>query len=217
MKPTRYLSRILPAACCLLLATGGCGKKNQSEQKEKPATTGPAPTEKPPVAKPPPAPSPGAKAAMKSSDGKSIGDISFTEKDGKVEISGELHGLTPGEHGFHIHEGKECVAPGFETAGGHFAPNGKPHGAPTAAEHHAGDFGNLEAGADGTAKIQLSSDAISLTPGAPDSVLGRAVILHANADDLHSQPSGKAGPRFACGVIEATPAAPVKPTGTAAP
>ena len=214
MKPTRYLSRIAPAACCLLLIAG-CGKKNQSEKKEQPPATGPAPTEKKPVAEPPAAPPAHAKASMMSSDGKPIGDIELTESAGKVELSGELHDLTPGEHGFHIHEGTECKAPGFESAGGHFAPAGHPHGAPTAAEHHGGDFGNLQAGADGTAKVQISSDAITLKPGAANSVLGRAVILHANADDLTSQPSGNAGPRFACGLIEAVPAA--APAEPAAP
>lgn len=132
------------------------------------------------------------------------GQVTFTATDGGVRVVADLEGLDAGAHGFHIHENGDCSAPDASSAGGHFNPTGAPHGAPDApaAERHVGDLGNIEAGADGTARYDRTDSVISLS-GA-NSIVGKAVVVHAGTDDLSSQPSGDAGNRLACGVIEAT-------------
>jgi Cu-Zn family superoxide dismutase len=127
------------------------------------------------------------------------GTLTFTDEGGKVHVSGELTGLTPGDHGIHIHETGDCSAPDAASAGEHFAPAGMPHGSPDAPQHHAGDLGNVTADASGRAQIDRDFDGLGLN-GA-NSILGRAVIVHSGRDDLTSQPSGASGARVACGVI----------------
>jgi superoxide dismutase, Cu-Zn family len=117
-----------------------------------------------------------------------------------VHFRGTVSGLTPGKHGFHIHEKGDCSAPDGSSAGGHFNPDQKPHGALDAAEHHAGDLGNIEAAADGTAKIDMHVNGLTLGTE-PNSVKGKAIIIHGGADDFTTQPTGNAGGRLACGVI----------------
>ncbi len=135
------------------------------------------------------------------SGGHVQGTVTFTQKDDGIEITGEITGLTPGKHGFHIPEfGDMSSADGMAT-GGHFNPGGHKHGGPEDTDRHAGDFGNIEAGADGKATIKMTDKAISLS--GPNSILGRALIVHAKQDDLKSQPSGNAGDRIAQGVIGA--------------
>ena len=128
------------------------------------------------------------------------GIVRFTQLEHGVEIDADLAGLAPGSHGFHIHEYGDCSAADGSSAGGHFNPEGKPHGGPDSAEAHAGDYGNLEADASGHAVLKVVSHRITLEPG-PNGVLGRSVIVHAKADDLTSQPAGNSGPRIGCGVI----------------
>ena len=138
-------------------------------------------------------------APTHKSGGHVQGTVTFTQTDAGVEISGEITGLTPGKHGFHIHEfGDMSSADGLAT-GGHFNPAMHKHGGPHDTNRHAGDFGNIEAGADGKATIKVTDKAISLS-GA-HGIIGRALIVHAKADDLKSQPSGDAGARIAQGVI----------------
>jgi Cu-Zn family superoxide dismutase len=119
-----------------------------------------------------------------------------------VHFTGTVTGLPPGQHGFHIHETGDCSAPDASSAGGHFNPTGAPHGAPSAAEHHAGDLGNIEANAEGQAEVNIHANGVSLEEAAPNSIKGKAVIVHAAADDLQTQPTGNAGARLACGVIQ---------------
>ncbi len=127
--------------------------------------------------------------------------VTFTEMaDGTVQAVIHLTGVPPGIHGFHLHDKGDCGDNG-NAAGGHFNPTGAPHGAPSAPSHHAGDFGNVEAGADGKVDETRSLHGITVTAG-PNSVVGHAVILHANPDDLTTQPTGNAGPRIACGVVQ---------------
>jgi Cu-Zn family superoxide dismutase len=180
----------------LLLALGGCHGGASSAPAEEPAATGGE------EAAIPAAPAGRvAVATLESAPGESVGGtVTFTEVDGQVQVQANVTGLTPGAHGFHVHEVGDCSAPDFSSAGGHFAPEGNPHGAPTAAAHHTGDLGNIEAGADGTASHTITSPVLTLGEG-PSSIIGKAVIVHAGADDLTSQPSGAAGGRVACGVI----------------
>lgn len=127
------------------------------------------------------------------------GRVVFTQSGDSVEVSADITGLTPGDHGFHIHEVGDCSAPDGSSAGGHFNPAGVPHAGPGDAEAHVGDLGNVTADANGHAMLELTKHHARLD-GA-NSVVGRSVIVHEKADDLMSQPTGAAGGRVACGVI----------------
>jgi Cu-Zn family superoxide dismutase len=127
------------------------------------------------------------------------GVVTFTMVKSGVLIVADVTGLTPGAHGFHIHEFGDCSAADGASAGGHFNPHHAQHGAPDSEMRHAGDFGNLDADATGKAHYERVDKVISLE-GA-DSIIGHAVIVHAKADDLKTQPTGNAGARVACGVI----------------
>jgi superoxide dismutase, Cu-Zn family len=170
------------------------------------AACSPAPESAPPPAStpaPPVASAPQAHAALQAREGGSVeGAVTFREENGSVTIIAHLEGAPPGLHGFHIHEVGDCSAADFTSAGGHFNPTGVEHGAPDAEVHHAGDLGNIEVGENGSAHFEATSTMLTVSDG-PNSVVGRAVILHEGQDDLASQPTGAAGARLACGVIEA--------------
>jgi Cu-Zn family superoxide dismutase len=141
-----------------------------------------------------------AAAQLRPTQGSSVeGKVTFSKADKGVKVGVRITGLTPGKHGFHIHEFGDCSAPDGASAGGHFNPSGEPHGAPTDPQRHAGDFGNVEANAQGVAELEYTDSKASLEGDA--SVLGRGVIVHANPDDLKTQPTGNAGGRLACGVV----------------
>jgi len=126
------------------------------------------------------------------------GTVTFTKTGDTVQVVADITGLTPGKHGFHIHEFGDCSAADASSAGSHFNPGKKPHGAPDATEHHAGDMGNLEADSNGKAHLELKSNMLKFS--GENSILGRAIIVHEKVDDW-SQPTGNAGGRLACGVI----------------
>jgi superoxide dismutase, Cu-Zn family len=138
-------------------------------------------------------------AIMHPTQGHNVhGQVTFTKVSGGVQVVAHLTGLPPGKHGFHIHEFGDCsdmVA--AKTAGGHFNPKGKPHGAPGKARH-VGDLGNIEADASGVANYDKIDSQLMFH--GESSILGRGVIVHEKADDF-SQPVGNAGGRLACGVI----------------
>jgi Cu-Zn family superoxide dismutase len=144
-----------------------------------------------------------ATAALQSAKGsKAFGEATFEEVDGKVRVIVFTQGLAPDrEHGFHIHEAGDCSSGDGMSAKGHFNPLGKPHGAPSSAERHAGDLPALKAGKDGRARLDVTVDLITVRPG-PASVIGRGLIIHADPDDYKTQPTGNAGARIACGVIK---------------
>jgi Cu-Zn family superoxide dismutase len=127
------------------------------------------------------------------------GTVTFEKVDGGVKITAHITGLTPGKHGFHVHEYGDCSAPDFTSAGPHFMAPGESHGAPTDSTSHQGDMGNLVADADGVAHLEWVDPHMSLD--GPHSILGRSVILHEKEDDLTTQPTGNSGGRIACGVI----------------
>lgn len=144
---------------------------------------------------------PSATASLQPTKGSKVGGtVSFTQKGDKVLMVANVNSLTPGLHGIHVHEKGDCSAPDAMSAGGHFNPAGKPHGAPDSAEHHGGDLGNLTADKSGNATLSIEVGGITLDQSA-NSIVGKGVIVHANPDDLKSQPAGNAGPRVACGVI----------------
>jgi superoxide dismutase, Cu-Zn family len=127
------------------------------------------------------------------------GEVTFTRGPDGVKVVGSFSGLTMGEHGFHIHEKGDCSAPDASSAGAHFNPTAKPHASREAAERHVGDLGNLKADPYGLARVEFVDKTISLE--GPNSIIGKAVILHEKADDFTTQPTGNAGGRLACGVI----------------
>jgi Cu-Zn family superoxide dismutase len=127
------------------------------------------------------------------------GLITFTRVGSEVKVVADVTGLTPGKHGFHIHEFGDCSAKDATSAGGHFNPSTHPHGAPTDAQRHAGDLGKLDAGADGKAHLEWNDAKLALS--GPASIIGRGVIVHAGVDDFKTQPTGNAGGRLACGTI----------------
>ena len=127
------------------------------------------------------------------------GTVYFTRVKDGVRIDGEITSLKPGSHGFHIHEKGDCSAPDASSAGGHYNPTKMPHGSPSSAQRHMGDFGNIEANASGVAKFSRIDQTATLD--GPNWIIGHAVAVHADPDDLKSQPAGNAGKRVACGVI----------------
>ena len=130
------------------------------------------------------------------------GTVTFTQKGDKVAVEAKVSGLTPGGHGFHIHEKGDCSSGDGMSAGGHFNPTGKPHGNPGSPDHHAGDIPMLVADASGNASLSMEVGPMSIGSGATD-IVGKAVIVHKDVDDFTTQPTGNSGARVACGVIRA--------------
>ncbi|PWA92588.1 Superoxide dismutase [Artemisia annua] len=130
------------------------------------------------------------------------------ENDGPTTVNVKITGLTPGPHGFHLHEFGDTTN-GCISTGPHFNPNGLTHGAPEDEIRHAGDLGNIIANADGVAEATIVDNQIPLT--GPNAVVGRAFVVHELADDLGkgghelSLSTGNAGGRLACGVVGLTP------------
>lgn len=134
---------------------------------------------------------------------QTAGTLSFTFADGVVHAMGEVTGLKPdSQHGFHIHETGDCSAPDGTSAGGHFNPATTQHGRVGEGEHHGGDSDNLASNADGVASVHASFEGVTIGDGATTDIVGKGVIVHADADDYATQPTGNAGARLACGVIQ---------------
>lgn len=142
-----------------------------------------------------------AVAVLEPKDDSGVeGTVTFTSEQGGVRVIADVYHLTPGKHGFHVHEKGDCSAHDASSAGGHFNPFGKKHGGPGNPDRHAGDMGNLEADASGHAHYDRVDDLLELD--GPNTIVGRSVVVHADEDDLTSQPTGNSGARIACGVIE---------------
>ena len=128
------------------------------------------------------------------------GVVRFTQEGESVKVAADIEGLTPGQkHAFHIHQYGDCSAPDGMSAGGHYNPEGHPHGLPDSGNRHAGDLGNVQADGQGKAHYEITVANISVM-GAKNPIIGRGVIVHAKVDD-GGQPVGNAGARIACGVI----------------
>jgi Cu-Zn family superoxide dismutase len=126
------------------------------------------------------------------------GTVTFTKTSSGVHVHGEISGLTPGEHGFHVHEFGVWNEDGM-ASGGHFNPTKAPHASHSSDKRHVGDMGNIKADESGNAVVDLDDDQMSFE--GPTSILGRGLVVHAKADDLKSQPSGDAGGRLAVAII----------------
>ena len=137
-----------------------------------------------------------------TSGNQASGTVTFTAASSGMGVTVQISmtGLTPGEHGIHIHEKGDCSAPDATSAGDHFSATPSQHGGPHDTMRHTGDLGNVVADAQGKVETSFQDDRISLS--GPDSILNKSVIVHAGKDDFTTQPSGASGARVACGVIE---------------
>ena len=139
-------------------------------------------------------------AVLTPTQGNNVtGTVKFTKTDGGVQVEAHINGLTPGKHGFHIHEFGDLSSADGTAAGGHFNPAGHDHGAPTGEKRHVGDLGNLEANADGHAMLKVVDKMLAFS--GDNNILGRGLVVHAAPDDLTTQPTGNAGARVAVAVI----------------
>ena len=136
---------------------------------------------------------------LPKSNTETAGTVSFQQKGEQVVMKVKATHLTPGEHAIHLHEKADCSAPDATSTGGHWNPAGHDHGKWGAEHFHMGDIGNLVANANGEATLTFSTDKWCI--GCQDeskNILNKAVIIHAKADDFHTQPTGNAGGRVAC-------------------
>lgn len=144
-----------------------------------------------------------AMAQIGSASGSTLTGTAIFTKDGEnITISVEIQDASPGLHAVHIHENGDCSAPDATSAGGHWNPTDVAHGKWGEGEFHLGDLGNITVGEDGTGSFELTTDLWEIGTGSDIDVIGKGIIVHADADDFTSQPSGNAGARIGCGVIE---------------
>jgi superoxide dismutase, Cu-Zn family len=182
-----------------LLVLAGCSPKTESPATSEVAESTNKPAAPAEAAKKEAAAS--AVAVLSPTQGNNVnGTVTFTKEAGGMHIVAEINGLTPGDHGFHIHEKGDCSAPDASSAGGHFNPTAQQHAGHDAPQRHAGDLGNLTADASGKARIDRVDSVLSFD--GTNSIVGKAVVVHAKKDDLKTQPSGDSGARVACGVIQ---------------
>jgi len=143
------------------------------------------------------------KASLVNSKGEPVGTATLKQTPKGVSLRLAVENLPPGKHGFHIHTVGKCEPPDFKSAGGHFNPEGKKHGLENPEGHHAGDLQNLTVDAQGKAQVKVVLTGVTLGEGA-NSLFhpgGTALVIHADPDDMKTDPAGNAGARIACGVI----------------
>ena len=145
-----------------------------------------------------------AKANLRNAEGKEVGSAALTQTPAGVLITLSVKGLPAGEHAFHVHAVGKCEPP-FTTAGGHFNPEKKKHGMMASDGPHAGDMPNLHVPTSGELAVDVLNAAVTLEKGKANSLFGpegTALIIHAGKDDYKTDPTGEAGGRIACGLVE---------------
>jgi Cu-Zn family superoxide dismutase len=187
------MRRVAVIGCALYLAVivAGCGGGHQGGGHDAGS----------PAAESTPAVEAVARLEAKS-DSTLTGSATFVADGGMVTLTLEVQSTPAGEHAFHLHEIGDCSAADGTSAGGHWNPTGEDHGKWNVEPFHLGDVGNLIVGEDGTGSITLTTDLWSIGTGEASDIVGRSVIVHAAADDFTTQPTGAAGGRIGCGVIE---------------
>ncbi|MGH8054775.1 MAG: superoxide dismutase family protein [Stenotrophomonas sp.] len=165
--------------------------------------SGPAPKQAPPVEPATVSTARMAEANLAPASASLVsGRLALVPEVGGVHITGVIGGLPRGQQAaFHVHEKGDCSAMDASSAGGHFNPTMQAHGRAGATAHHAGDMDNLVANAEGVAHVDVHLRGVTLGGGAANDIAGRALVVHAAADDYRSQPAGNAGARVACAVI----------------
>lgn len=205
-KTPEHMSRSSVSSCAstllALLFVSACGG-GAAEPAEPTTGGGESDTEVEVVAPEQPETPAVALAELRPTEGNDVrGTVRFEQQGDAVRVTVDLAGLPPGtRHGFHVHEHGDCSAPDGTSAGGHYNPGGHDHALPEGAPRHAGDMGNVESDDAGEVHAELVFDTFSVEADAPPPVMGRGVIVHAEPDD-GGQPTGNAGARLACGVIE---------------
>lgn len=190
---TRRCPSLLPAVACTLLATVALVRPAAADDPADARKPAAHPSE---TAHPEEVPMAGVVVLSATRGHEVRGTLRLQQQSAGLRITGRIEGLTPGKHGFHVHEFGDLADPEGKSAGGHFNPGKQPHGGPDSAERHEGDLGNIEADAQGVANVDVVGRGLKL-----HFVLGRSIVVHAKADDLKSQPAGDAGDRVAVGVI----------------
>jgi Cu-Zn family superoxide dismutase len=144
---------------------------------------------------------PTAVANLEATKGNSVtGRVTFVQEGDGVHVTANVSGMPPdSEHGFHVHEKGDCSSGDGMSAGGHYNPDGKPHG-PQSSEHHAGDMPSLKADSYGNATASFVLKGVTIGGGGAD-LVGKGLVVHRDADDFKTQPTGNSGPRVACAVI----------------
>ena len=145
----------------------------------------------------------GAKIQLTNREGDSVGTLTLAVASDGIRFTGRLHDLPAGRLGIHIHENGKCDAPDFQSAGAHFNPTGRQHGKKNPQGRHAGDLDNLDVDQSGFADVSFVASGVTLQAGETSLLKpgGTSLVIHADPDDLDTDPSGNSGDRIACGVI----------------
>jgi superoxide dismutase, Cu-Zn family len=140
---------------------------------------------------------------LQDGQGKSVGTATLSQAASGVSIKLNVHDLSPGEHGIHVHQTAKCDGPDFKSAGAHFNPDGKKHGLQNPEGPHAGDIPNFTVDSKGRSKATVVAPNVTLDDGTHSVFTGggSALVIHAKADDGKTDPSGNSGDRIACGII----------------